>query len=364
MPMDIRIPLLAGAALVAPLHASAAPTASGQTTVSDIGTVYNLAEATQKQLKCSPVAVDAPVPPENVATAIEYGNLGGMYAFAVAHFPATVKGDRDSQINTLVDAATRAYGQAYDCNPGPESALYLHRAIALLETHLERMDAANPLAQEFSQRATSFRGKLPGEHTCPICPKSAPIFAAEDTSYRGRYAERIALGVGIGGGQLTLHGAQGNRLNHLTLRINLGPRFVLGKRGRHILSPGLSYALHVILTIDGKSPRGSAAFHQAGPSLEYGFAPHPHISLHAHVGFAVGAGVFSDPDTGRFSFSAIAVGGGGGLCTLRTALCARVHGQTSVTEDSTSLTGVDATLNLDFFRLADLEIARRAAKKG
>jgi hypothetical protein len=361
--MDIRIPLLAGAALVAPLHASAAPAANQAS--NDVGAVYRLAKAMEAKLQCAPAPPGAAVPPENVATAVEFGHLASMYAFAAAHYPSDIKQGRDSQINALVDDASRAYGRAFDCNPTTDSVLYLDHGIELLEDRAAQMDASDPLTQEFARRAASFRDKRP-ETTCtrpphPSCLKPVATDApAETTGYRARYAERVALGFGLGGGQFSLHGDEDNTLSHFTLRFTLGPRFVLGERKRHILGPGLSYALHTILTIDGATPKDSAALHQAGPVLEYGFAPRPNFSLHALVGFDVGAGIYTVPATGeRFSFNAITVGGGGGLCTLHTALCARVRGQTSITVDSTSLTGFDVTVGLDFFRLADLALARK-----
>ena len=376
--MDIRIPLLAGAALVAPLHVYAAPAANQ--TGNDVGAVYRLAKAMEARLQCAPVEPGAAVPPENVATAVEFGHLASMYAFAAAHYPSDIKQGRDSQINALVDDASRAYGRAYDCNPTMESVLYLDRGVELLETRAGQMETSDPLTQEFARRAASFRDKRPDKHTCPLCPKSASAATdapAETTGYRARYAERITLGIGLGGGQMNLRGANSSILDHFTLRLTLGPRFVLGPRKRHILGTGLQYALHAVLRVHefgdavvnekaflaGAPPTRTSAIHQAGPYLEYGFAPRPNFSLHAHVAFNVSAGIIGFPYAGDHSFHSFNLGGGGALCTLRTALCARVHGQSSVTTDATRLSGFDVTVNLDFFRLADLVIARRAAAK-
>jgi hypothetical protein len=197
--------------------------------------------------------------------------------------------------------------------------------------------------------------------------------AAETTGYRARYAERVALGIGLGGGQMNVGGANSSILDHFTLRFTLGPRFVLGPRKRHILGVGLQYALHAVLRVHefdgatankeaflaGTPPTRLSAIHQAGPYLEYGFAPHRNFSLHVHAAFHVNAGIIGFRNVGDDSFHSFNLGGGGALCTLRTSLCARIHVHGAVTSDDSKLTGFDVTVGLDFFRLADLALARK-----
>lgn len=372
MHRPLQLMLVAGLALGAPTRAQAAPTTDAALTFEDTASVLRLARTTKARLRCTPVEPGAAPTPENVATAAEYGSIASMYAFAATHYPPEAKGDRVSQINDLVDEASLAYQSAYDCNPGLHSALHLHRAIDLLLARAQQLTPADERAQQFSTRIAQLQAKLPGPPPCPTCPDcpNCPTSPTPNpqSGYRGRYAERIGLGLGLGGGQTLLRGPSSATLDHFTLRLALGPRFVLGPRKRHILGTGLHYALHAILRVDSISPAHPSAIHQAGPYLEYAFAPLPKISLHANAGLQITAGVVAlDPnfDGGRSSFHAFNLGGGAALCTLGTTLCARVQGHRSITRDSTGLAGYDVTLHLDFFRLADLLLDRRAqSKKG
>ena len=71
-----------------------------------------------------------------------------------------------------------------------------------------------------------------------------------------------------------------------------------------------------------------------------------------------------DPAEDFRSFHSVALGGGAAVCTLSTSLCARLQGHGSVTRDSTRMAGYDVTLHLDFFRLADLLLARSPRREG
>lgn len=360
--------LLALFGLGAPLRVWAAPAAPSAPSVpgapgaKDIETVYNLARVLHEKLHCSPVAPGAEASPANVAAAVEFGYLGSLYGFAVDHYPTDIKGDRISQLNTLVEGASRAYGQAYACDPSAANVLYLHRAITILQVHLQQLDASHPRAEEFRQRSAMLSSRLPEAKPCPICDeKPPPPPPPPDTGYRARYAGRVALGLGLGGGMSRLNA--NTALSHFTLRFTLGPRFTLGKRKRGILGTGLLYAFHSVRRVDGESPAKPSAIHQAGPYLELGFTPVPNFSLHGHGGFAITAGVVDFPESSTpTSFHSFNLGGGGALCTLRGTLCARVHGYRSITFQATKLKGYDITLHLDFFRLADLVLDRRARR--
>ena len=359
-----HVSLLTGLAFGASLDTMAAPAGDASLTIEDTTAVLRLARTTKARLRCSPVEPGAPASAENIATAAEYGEVASMYAFAATHYPPVMKGDRVSQINDLVDEAASAYQSAYECVPGMHSALHLHRAIQLLRTRVGELGATDERAQQFSAQITKLQAALPTPpacptcETCPACPPPVPLAG----DYGSQYAERVALGIGLGGGQTFF---AGSTLDHFTLRFALGPRFVLGQRERHILSAGLHYALQAILRVDGAPPSRRSAIHHAGPYVEYGFLPHPKISFHVNVGLPITAGIVAvDPAVDSRSFHSVALGGGAAVCTLSTSLCARLQGHGSVTRDSTRMAGYDVTLHLDFFRLADLLLARSPRREG
>ena len=364
-----HIALLSGLGFGAPLDTGAAPAGDASLTIEDTIAVLRLARTTNARLRCSPVEPGAPASAANISTPAEYGEIAGMYAYAATHYPPVTKGDRVSQINDLVDEAARAYQSAYECVPGMHSALHLHRAIHLLRTRVEELGPTDERAQQFAAQITKLQAALPTPPACPTCETCAtcPPPPPPTAGYRSQYAERVALSIGLGGGQTFIGGPVSRTLGHFTLRFALGPRFVLGERERHIMGAGLHYALHAILQVDGAPPSRPSAIHQAGPYVEYGFIPHPQISFHANVGLAVTAGVVAlDPNDIEqpHSFQSINLGAGAAVCTLGASLCARLQGRGSVTQDSTKMAGYDVTLHLDFFRLTDLLLTRSSASGG
>ena len=345
--------------------ARAAPPLSGD----DLAPVHKLANAMKTQLQCSPVEPGSAPPPTNVSAAAEYAQIAGMYAFTAQHYPADQKGDRVSQINDLIDDAALAYERAYDCTPGRESAFYLLRAIELIGARAQQLvqgehrDAGDPHVTALFTRRDRLHAKLPPEPQCPVCLQCTPCPAPPPppTGYRGLHAERLALSIGLGGGQAWLGKGVDGRLALLTLRTAFGPRFVLGPRKRHVLGAGIHYALQAVIRYSSDSipvaptPR-SSAIHQAGPYLDYAFAPHRNFLVQGHLALSLSAGIVWFDDDGKlrnYSISAVTPGGGGSLCTLRGVLCARIHAYGSVLEDTRPFTGYDVTLGLDIFRLID-----------
>lgn len=362
MPPFLRITLIASLVLAAPPRAHAAPPKEAPVTEEDLGPVFNSAKAMESGLHCTSVAPGASATPENIAAATSYGNIAGMYVFIADSYPP-VKVGRTGKINNLLDDAVLAYEHAYECNPGMATMLYLQRAIDLLSARIALLTPTDELAQAFTTRLARLQDNLARPSAPPPCRicDACPTCATTTDGYRGRYAGRVALGIALGGGRTTLRDPP-NKLVHFTLRIALGPRFVLGPRKRHILCTGLHLAIHQILKIDGDPPADHSAIYQAGPYLEYGFAPSPPISLHAHVDMSIGAGSITSKISMEDSFRgfrAYSLGGGAALCTLSTALCARVHGQNSVNPDAVVRRSYDITLSLDVFRLADFVLARR-----
>jgi hypothetical protein len=341
----------------------------------DLAPVHKLANTMKGQLECSPVEPGVAPPAANLEAAAEYAQIAGMFAFAAHHYPADEKGDRVSQINALIDDASLAYERAYDCAPGLANAFYLRRAIELLDARaaylvqVEKFGENTPRVQELVVRRDRLRAKLPSPPECPVCATceicSEPAPPPPPSGYGGLYRGRLALSLGLGGGQARLGGEATGSIGNLTLRTTFGARFVLGERERHSLTAGLHYALQAALSYASDSlpparPPRSSAIHQAGPYLEYGFAPHPHFSVHGHLAFSISAGVvwFQSPDGLRnLGFSALTPGGGGAICTLRGALCARGHGYGSVAQKN-PLTGYDLTLSVDLFRVADTIVQR------
>lgn len=356
---------IALASMLGTMPARAAPPLSGD----DLAPVHKLANTMKARLQCTPVEPGSAPPATNVSAAAEYAQVAGMYAFTAQHYPADQRGDRVSQINDLIDDAALAYERAYDCAPGRESAFYLLRAIELIDAraqHLiqvEHHDADNPHVQELFARRDRLRAKLPPEPQCPVCLQCTPCPTPPPppTGYRGLHAERLALSIGLGGGQAWLGRGVDGRLALLTLRTAFGPRFVLGARKRHILGAGIHYALQAVIRYSSDSipvaptPHPSA-IHQAGPYLDYTFAPHRDFSVQGHLVLSISAGIvwFDDAGTLRnYSISAVTPGGGVALCTLRGVLCARMHAYGSVLVDTRPFTGYDVTLGFDVFRLID-----------
>ncbi|MBZ5709316.1 hypothetical protein [Nannocystis pusilla] len=340
----------------------------------DLAPVHKLANTMKGQLECNPVEPGVAPPAANVEAAAEYAHIAGMFAFAAQHYPADEKGDRVSQINALIDDASLAYERAYDCAPSLSNAFYLLRAIELLGSrvvHLvqvEKLDESAPRVQELVARRDRLRDKLPSPPQCPVCIKceTCPKPPPPPSGYRGLYTGRLALSLGLGGGQARLGGERAGVIGHLTLRTAFGARFVLGKQERHLLTAGLHYALQAGLSYASDSlpaarPPRPSAIHQAGPYLEYAFAPHPHFSVHGHLSLSISAGVVWFEAAGglrNLGFSSLTPGGGGAICTLRGVLCARGHGYGSVLQKN-SLTGYDLTLAVDLFRVTDALLARR-----
>lgn len=342
----------------------------------DLAAVRRLANARKSELSCSPVEPNAAPPADNVASAAEYARIAGMYAFVAMHYPSDAPGDRASQINDLIDDASRAYERAYDCVPGEANAFYLLRAIELIGNrvvHLIKVQGHaedTPRVSELAARRDHLVARLPAAHQCPVCLASERECPAPEvrTGYAGLHQGRLALEVAFGGGQAFLGGVSPGRLSHLTVRLHFGPRFVLGARHRHVLGAGVLYALHPVLRHDSETlpsgpPVRASALHQAGPYLEYAFAARRHFSLLAQAELDVTAGVVwfdRGAESRPISFHAVGGGGGIGVCTLWSALCLRGRGYASV---GATLKGYDVTLGLDVFRLADKIVGRREASK-
>lgn len=370
--MKLTLPTYLGIAvtLASPFIAAPASVAAPPLTRDDLAPVHKLASGVKEQIQCSPVEPGTAPPRDNIAAAADYAHIAGMYAFTAQHYPTDEKGDRVSQVNDLIDDAALAYERAYDCVPGSESAIYLMRAIELVggrARHLvevEKHAEDSPHVQDLLARRDRLRGKLPPEPQCPVCPQcdACPPVPPPPAGYRGLYAGRLALSVGMGGGQAWLARGVDGQLDLFTFRVAFGPRFVLGARKRHTLSLGLHYALQAALRYaSGSVPlaatRRPSVIHQAGPYIEYTFAPHRYFAVQGHLALSIGAGIVRFAEVGaprEFAFYALTPGGGGALCTLSGVLCARVHAYgTVIARDARTLTGYDATLGVDVLRLVD-----------
>lgn len=372
MYVTVRLTLLTCLALFAsPPDARAAPTPTPTPTqdapVSDkeIRPVYTLAQKMEKRLRCTAVGPDDVAPPENVAIAAQFGGIASMHAFAAEHYAPTSV-ERIDQIGSLLDDAVLAYEKAYDCAPGAQNAFYLHRALELLHSRMKLVAPSDSMTELLADRLKRLQEKLPRPtppSTCPTCRACATCPPPPPKGYRYDYAGRVALSVGFGGGQTSIRTDAGNYvLDHSTLRLTLGPRFVLGQRGRHIIGTGFHYVHYGIFRIDYTSAEKPSAIHLSGPYLEYGFALHRQLSLHTHVTHYIGAGWAWLADDYSHIFRAHNLGGGGALCTLNTGLCARIHGQHGIIKDGDARFGWDVTLSLDLLRIADLVLERGAPR--
>lgn len=355
-------------AYMAPAAAPSVPQAE------EVQTVFRLANTAKKSLHCAPITAGDTPSPENNAVARDLANIAGMYAFAARNYPPGKDAERINQINSLYIAAAGAYRAAYACVPDEPSAFYLQTAIELLSEralHLvsvERQDAGADTVTPVTQQLRELREELPQASICPVCKKCKRCPSAPEPphGYRGLYAGRVHLGVGLGGGRARIGGPDGGTLGVFTFRASLGPRFTLGAKQRHILTTGLDYAFHRPFSYNGPAAsdvESPALWHQAGLFLDYGIAPHRNFALHfrATLHFVVGVVTFADTSRPSDAFHAVAPGAGGALCTLGSALCLRVHGYRGVSSDRPSLLGsYDFTLNLDLFRVADNIVAPRA----
>ncbi len=353
----------------------AAAPARSELSGKELALLRKIAASLRSGIECRPLQAGVRPPQENIVAAAKYAEIAVMFAVVARYYPHEIDGERVSQINDLIRDASLAYERAYECTPGEEHAFYLVSAIGLLDEQLrslvekEYLAKDDPSVRELTERRDHLVGKLPPRDHCPVCEACQECPEAAPAGYRGLHGDRLALSVGLGGGEAFLTGPRAGRLALMTFRLGFGPRFVLGARRRHVLGAGGQYALQSVMSVrvgagDALSPPRPSVLHQAGLYLEYGFVAHRHVSVHAHGAMHVSAGLIwydeGEAAPRGYSFLSLNPGGGAALCTLWTALCARAHvAGSAVTRGRPTLVSYDITLNVDVFRLVDAMLARR-----